>query len=342
MKPLKDILNKSLLNESLLNESLLDDEDELFDRNDETLVKMQKYDILTELSSYHRAGRRTNEWLVRRADSGINITCNSNTKTLIMEFDNRVNDLCLEINRFLKYFKNKFGITIENIITNLKSALYIVGSPGNNVCTGVNITSQGDIVFDDLSEVRNVEFTYNGARTWHKIYCTGNLRNNTIFKNFTYNPGSAKTTKLVIPDISDNPHQCFNSPINNVRFLDIRDGDIQMSNEFGWHGIAALLKDVWKQNEDKNIEFKDTKILTSDNRYTIIKPNNVKKFLTLLKNRRRYIMCDKEMNIFKYNIRKKLNMPDLQALEVHGFWGSHDLWIDVQDNNTIIIQAYEK
>ena len=45
MKSLKDILNESLLNESLLNksllnESLLDDEDELFDRNDKTLIEL--------------------------------------------------------------------------------------------------------------------------------------------------------------------------------------------------------------------------------------------------------------------------------------------------------------
>ena len=40
MKPLKDILNESLLNKSLLNESLLDDENELFDRNDKTLIEL--------------------------------------------------------------------------------------------------------------------------------------------------------------------------------------------------------------------------------------------------------------------------------------------------------------
>ena len=55
MKPLKDILNESLLNKSLLNESLLDDEDELFDRNDKTLVELwikENYKIYGTLKIY--------------------------------------------------------------------------------------------------------------------------------------------------------------------------------------------------------------------------------------------------------------------------------------------------
>ena len=55
MKPLKDILNESLLNKSLLNESLLDDEDELFNRNDKTLVELwirENYKIYGTLKIY--------------------------------------------------------------------------------------------------------------------------------------------------------------------------------------------------------------------------------------------------------------------------------------------------
>ena len=51
----KDILNESLLNKSLLNESLLDDEDELFDRNDKTLVELwikENYKIYGTLKIY--------------------------------------------------------------------------------------------------------------------------------------------------------------------------------------------------------------------------------------------------------------------------------------------------
>ena len=55
MKPLKDTLNESLLNKSLLNESLLDDEDELFNRNDKTLVELwirENYKIYGTLKIY--------------------------------------------------------------------------------------------------------------------------------------------------------------------------------------------------------------------------------------------------------------------------------------------------
>ena len=72
MKPLKDKLNESLLNKSLLNESLLDDEGELFDRNDKTLIELwikENYKIYGTLKI-----RKDKHGFVVDSDDGVKVT----------------------------------------------------------------------------------------------------------------------------------------------------------------------------------------------------------------------------------------------------------------------------
>lgn len=320
-------------------ESILDDDDVFLDDNRDIIEHLKKeiLDIIKNCKSHgtftHRAVKE-NEFDIDYDDktSTLTINCSGYTRhTLYIPI--------LDIMSVL----SKYGFAVSNFISD--NRVCFTNQKDRTTLENISINSNG-LEFDGFDVIRNV--TYTPRKSQQRIRPSSVISNDSIdildigpvkLENFKYNGG---VTNQPLKSFNDVLYRSHLLKDNSLRFPDIHLLEINKPIK----GITRLvLNDV---NSDKGLlHIMDDHFIPNvasfldENTGKYISANNIKKYLSMLKNTKRYTLKER-VNVFDCDFRDILKFPDLQLIETGDYWSSHKLILWCNNQGVWDVRALRK
>ena len=320
-------------------ESILDDDDVFLDDNRDIIEHLKK-EILDIIKNYkssvtfiHRTVKE-NEFDIDYDDktSTLTINCSGYTRhTLYIPI--------LDIMGVL----SRYGFVVSNFISD--NRVRFTNQKDRTTLENISVNSNG-LEFDGFDVIRNV--TYTPRKSQQRIRSSSVISNDCIevldigpvkLENFKYNGGVTNQPMKYFNDVLYRSHLIN---VNSLRFSDIHLLEINKPIK----GITRLvLNDV---NSDKGLlRIMDDHFIPNvasfldENTGKYVSANNIKKYLSMLKNTKRYTLKER-VNVFDCDFRDILKFPDLQLIETGDYWSSHKLILWCNNQGVWDVRALRK
>lgn len=320
-------------------ESLLDDDDVFLDDNRDIIEHLKK-EILGIIKNY-KSGRAFIHRTMKEND--FDIDYDDKTSTLTIN--------CLGYTRHLLYIQirdimgvlSRYGFAVSNFISD--NRVCFSNQKDRTALENISINSDG-LEFDGFDVIRNV--TYTPRKSQQRIRPSSVISNDSIgildigpvkLENFKYNGSVLNQPLKSFNDVLYRSHLLKD---NSLRFPDIHLLEINKSIK----GITRLVLNDVDSNKGL-LHIMDDHFIPNvasfldENTGKYISANNIKKYLSMLKNTKRYTLKER-VNVFDCDFRDILKFPDLQLIETGNYWSSHKLILWCNNQGVWDVRALRK
>lgn len=320
-------------------ESLLDDDDVFLDDNRDIIEHLKK-EILDIIKNYKSGGTFTHRTV---KENEFDIDYDDKTSTLTINCSGYTrHSLYIQIQDIMGVL-SRYGFTVSNFISD--NRVCFSNQKDRTALENISINSDG-LEFDGFDVIRNV--TYTPSKSQQRIRLSSAISNDSIdildigpvkLENFKYNGGVLNQPLKSFNDVLYRSHLLKD---NSLRFPDIHLLEINKPIK----GITRLvLNDV---NSDKGLlRIMDDHFIPNvasfldENTGKYVSANNIKKYLSMLKNTKRYTLKER-VNVFDCDFRDILKFPDLQLIETGNYWSSHKLILWCNNQGVWDVRALRK
>lgn len=321
-------------------ESILDDDDVFLDDNRDIIEHLKK-DIFDTIKKFiNPAGTFTHRVM---KENEFDIDYDDKTGTLSISHTGYAGyalDIpILDIMGVL----GRYGFVISNFISDNK--VCFSNQKDRTALADISINSNG-VEFDGFDVIRNVTYTPRKSQQrteaqsrvgmdYIDIWDIGPVK----LENFKYNGNVRNQPMRAFNDVLYRGHLVKD---NSLRFSDIHLLEINKPIK----GITRLILNG--VNSDKGLlRIMDDHFIPNavsfldENTGKYVSANNIKKYLSMLKNTKRYTLKER-VNIFDCDFRDILKFPDLQLIETGNYWSSHKLVLWCNSQGVWDVQAVKK
>lgn len=320
-------------------ESILDDDDVFLDDNRDIIEHLKK-EILDIIMNYKSGETFTHRTM---KENEFDIDYDDKTSTLTINCsDYTRRSLYIPILDIMDVL-GRYGFVISNFISDNK--MCFSNQKDRTALADISINSNG-VGFDGFDVIRNV--TYTPRKSQQRTGAPSGIGMNRIdildigpvkLENFKYNGNVRNHPMRAFNDVMYKVHL---SKDNTLRFSDIHLLGINKPIK----GITRLvLNDV---NSDKGLlRIMDDHFIPNvasfldENTGKYVSANNIKKYLSMLKNTKRYTLKER-VNIFDCDFRDILKFPDIQLIETGNYWSSHKLILWCNNQGVWDVRALRK
>ena len=320
-------------------ESILDDDDVFLDDNRDIIEHLKK-EILDIIMNYKSGGTFTHRTM---KESEFDIDYDDKTSTLTINYSGYTRpSLYIQIHDIMGVL-SRYGFAVSNFISD--NRVRFSNQKDRTALENISINSDG-LEFDGFDVIRNV--TYTPSKSQQRIRLSSAISNDSIdildigpvkLENFKYNGSVLNQPLKSFNDVLYRSHLLKD---NSLRFPDIHLLEINKPIK----GITRLvLNDV---NSDKGLlRIMDDHFIPNvasfldENTGKYVSANNIKKYLSMLKNTKRYTLKER-VNIFDCDFRDILKFPDLQLIETGNYWSSHKLILWCNNQGVWDVRALRK
>lgn len=320
-------------------ESILDDDDVFLDDNRDIIEHLKK-EILDIIKNYKSGGTFTHRTV---KESEFDIDYDDKTSTLTINCSGYTrHSLYIQIQDIVGVL-SRYGFAVSNFISD--NRVSFSNQKDRTALENISINSDG-LEFDGFDVIRNVIYT--PRKSQQRIRLSSAISNDSIdildigpvkLENFKYNGSVLNQPLKSFNDVLYRSHLLKD---NSLRFPDIHLLEINKPIK----GITRLvLNDV---NSDKGLlRIMDDHFIPNvasfldENTGKYVSANNIKKYLSMLKNTKRYTLKER-VNVFDCDFRDILKFPDLQLIETGNYWSSHKLILWCNNQGVWDVRALRK
>lgn len=320
-------------------ESILDDDDVFLDDNRDIIEHLKKevFDIIKNCKFHDRA------FYSYMKEDGFKFDYDIKTGTLSIGYSNSArNTLYIPILEIMDVMSG-YGFDIKKFVTD--NSVIFFNQKDSTTLADISINCCG-IRFSGFNVIKNVTYipknSQSHTRAPFEIYSDyidilgiGPVK----LENFKY---KGSVTNQPLKSFNDVLYRSHLLKDNSLRFPDIHLLEINKPIK----GITRLvLNDV---NSDKGLlHIMDDHFIPNvasfldENTGKYISANNIKKYLSMLKNTKRYTLKER-VNVFDCDFRDILKFPDLQLIETGNYWSSHKLILWCNNQGVWDVRALKK
>lgn len=322
-------------------ESILDDDDVFLDDNHDIIEHLKK-DIFNIIKNYKSGGVFTHKTM---KENEFDIDYDDKTGTLSINYTGYTRHaLYIPILDIMDVL-GRYGFVISNFISD--NDVLFINQKNRTTLIDISINSNG-VGFDGFDVIRNV--TYTPRKSQQRTGAPSEIGMDLIdildigpvkLENFKYNGNVQNQPMRAFNDVKYKVHL---SKGNTLRFSDIHLLEVNkpikgitrlVLNDIGLYtnkGMLSIMSDHFIPNVASFLD---------ENTGKYVSANNIKKYLSMLKNTKRYTLKE-QVNIFDCDFRDILKFPDLQLIDSGDYWSSHRLVLWCNSQGVWDVRAVKK